>query len=81
TLTIGNGTNLVLDVTVENDAKITEAMAWTIVTAGTLDVQGAKPFTRVESNHPKWTFTAEAVGDAIVIAPCRKTAGTILIVR
>ncbi|MCL1856791.1 MAG: hypothetical protein FWF84_04010, partial [Kiritimatiellaeota bacterium] len=78
---IGNGTNLVLDVTVEAGAKITEGMAWTIATAGTLDVQGAKLFTTVESNHPKWTFTASAVGDRIVIAPVRRTAGTTLIVR
>ena len=80
-LIIGGGTNLVLDVTVEEGAVITEEMAWTIATAGTLDVQGAKLFTQVESNHPKWTFAASAEGDRIVIAPVRRTAGTTLIVR
>ncbi|MCL1856245.1 MAG: hypothetical protein FWF84_01185, partial [Kiritimatiellaeota bacterium] len=67
--------------TVEAGAKITEGMAWTIAMAGTLDVQGERLFKKVLSNHPKWDFAADTIGDTLVITACHRQTATAIIVR
>jgi len=81
TLTIGAG-SVVLDVTVEDDAAITEGDKWVIATAGEGIVPiGGNLFSKVTSTSPKWTFEVEKVDNTLVMTACKRKTGTVILVR
>ena len=80
-LSIGFGTDLTLAVTIDPAAKLANGQSWTIVTAGSIDMAGDAPFTKVTSNDRRWKFTAEIVDNTVVMTSRYNPLGTTILVR